>query len=281
VADVSRARNIKPGFFKNDVLAECDALARILFAGLWCEADRAGRLEDRPKKIKAECLPYEILLGQLVSKGFILRYEIGGRRYIQIIAFTKHQNPHKNEAISSIPAPELYGASTVQVPSPDGSTPADSYFPFPDSLIPSEIDTPAGATSAGEAGIAMRKAGCASLNLSHIDFLAALAEGVTADELANAVEAAKGRGIAGAGLFAYAIGIARTNHAKTATVVALPAARAGPGAAPPQSKTQLASQNIWDTVNAFTERNSELDSSGDRPGLGQAPVAQLGRSSGA
>lgn len=47
------ARNIKPGFFTNDVLAACDQLARLLFAGLWTVADRAGRLEDRPKRIKA------------------------------------------------------------------------------------------------------------------------------------------------------------------------------------------------------------------------------------
>ena len=49
-----RARNVKPGFFKNELLAECEPLARILFEGLWCEADREGRLEDRPRRLKAE-----------------------------------------------------------------------------------------------------------------------------------------------------------------------------------------------------------------------------------
>ena len=44
-----RARNIKPGFFKNDALAELDFAGRLLFIGLWGIADRAGRLEDRPK----------------------------------------------------------------------------------------------------------------------------------------------------------------------------------------------------------------------------------------
>ena len=37
---MARARNIKPGFFTNDVLADCDPLARLLFAGLWTVADR-------------------------------------------------------------------------------------------------------------------------------------------------------------------------------------------------------------------------------------------------
>ena len=49
-----RARNLKPGFFQNEYLADLPPLARILFCGLWCSADRNGRLEYRPKKIKAE-----------------------------------------------------------------------------------------------------------------------------------------------------------------------------------------------------------------------------------
>lgn len=108
---MARARNIKHGFFTNDRLAECDPLARILFAGLWTIADREGRLEDRPKRIKAELLPYddcsgEELLGQLAKAGFVNRYTVGGSAYIQIINFLKHQNPHVKEAPSTIPAPE-------------------------------------------------------------------------------------------------------------------------------------------------------------------------------
>jgi hypothetical protein len=105
-----RARNIKPGFFKNDTLAELDFAGRLLFIGLWGIADRAGRLEDRPKKIKAELFPYDevnvdAFLGELARRGFILRYETGGERYIQIVHFDKHQNPHPREAPSNIPAP--------------------------------------------------------------------------------------------------------------------------------------------------------------------------------
>lgn len=107
---MSRARNIKPGFFKNDRLAECDPLARILFAALWCEADREGRLEDRPKRIKAECLPYDdadvdALLGQLERAGFIVRYEAAGQGYIAVVNFSKHQMPHHKEVASVIPPP--------------------------------------------------------------------------------------------------------------------------------------------------------------------------------
>jgi hypothetical protein len=136
---VSRSRNIKPGFFKNDRLAECDTLARLLFIGLWCEADRAGRLEDRPKRIKAEILPYDEcsvddLLQQLAAKGFIQRYQADGERYIQVLAFSKHQNPHVKEPPSTIPAPGESGASPVLDLFKHGSGPADSLLLIPDSL---------------------------------------------------------------------------------------------------------------------------------------------------
>ena len=112
---MARARNIKPGFFTNDLLGECQPLARLLFQGLWCHADREGRLEDRPKKFKAEILPYddcdaEILLQELASSGFIVRYQFGGKRYLQVVNFCKHQNPHVKEQESTIPAPCLPGA---------------------------------------------------------------------------------------------------------------------------------------------------------------------------
>ena len=123
---LARARNIKPGFFLNDKLAEIDPLGRILFAGLWTIADREGRLEDRPKKIKAEILPYDDcsidgLLSELAKHGFILRYEIAGEKFIQILTFLKHQNPHKNEKPSEIPPSDLYSTSIVQVPCKQGT----------------------------------------------------------------------------------------------------------------------------------------------------------------
>jgi hypothetical protein len=105
-----RARNIKPGFFKNEDLAECDLQARLLFIGLWCMADREGRLECRPKRIKAELFPYdncniEKLLKQLSDKKFILIYTVSNEKYIAILNFRKHQNCHIKEAVSTIPAP--------------------------------------------------------------------------------------------------------------------------------------------------------------------------------
>lgn len=75
-------------------------------------------------------------LEQLQERGFLIRYEVENQRYIQVLNFERHQNPHKNEAPSSIPAPEQHGASTVQAPEQHGGTHADSLIP--DSLIPEE-----------------------------------------------------------------------------------------------------------------------------------------------
>jgi hypothetical protein len=141
--NMARARNIKPSFFTNDRLSECHPLARLLFIGLWTIADREGRLEERPKKIKAEILPYddcdcESLLKQLHAYGFIQRYEVDNIKYIQIVNFTKHQNPHIKEQASTIPAPDLHSAS-MELARPL----TDSLLLIPDSplLIPESIDS--------------------------------------------------------------------------------------------------------------------------------------------
>lgn len=106
-------RTIKPGFFLNEELADLPALGRLLFVALWCLSDREGRLEDRPRRIKAAALPYDDcdvdgLLDTLVAAGFILRYEAGGAAYIQVVNFVKHQKPHYKEIASVIPAPPGY-----------------------------------------------------------------------------------------------------------------------------------------------------------------------------
>lgn len=113
---MARTRSIKPGFFDNDVLGDLPPLTRLLFIGLWCIADREGRLEDRPRKIKKAILGYDDvdsdgvdkMLQSLQDTGFIIRYEAEGSRYIQVINFVKHQNPHMKEKPSEIPPPTYF-----------------------------------------------------------------------------------------------------------------------------------------------------------------------------
>lgn len=105
-----RARNIKPGFFSNEDLSELDAATRLLFIGLWCYADRDGRFEWRPKRIKAAIFPYdnldiEPMLMSLHAMTFIYMYRHGEHMYGLIPNFAQHQRPHPHEAKSVIPEP--------------------------------------------------------------------------------------------------------------------------------------------------------------------------------
>lgn len=77
---------------------------------------------------------------------------------------------------------------------------------------------------AGDACKAMREAGCDRVNPSHPELLAALTEGVTPKQLADAVAESIVRGIASP--FAYAIKAARSLHAAGASPT--PQARASP-----------------------------------------------------
>ena len=136
---MARSRNIKPGFFKNEVLPDASFQCRLLFIGLWTLADRAGRLEYRPRRIKGELFPYEECdviecIETLERLGFLVTYTIKEIEYIQILNFERHQHPHKNEAHSTIPAPEQYGTSTIQAPDEHDTTRPDSLNPLTDSL---------------------------------------------------------------------------------------------------------------------------------------------------
>ena len=105
---MARARNIKPGFFRNADLVELPMEARLLFIGLWMLADREGRLADRPKQIKMEIFPADNvdctpLLDGLEGFGFIKRYVAAGKSCIQVINFSTHQAPHGTEKDSDLP----------------------------------------------------------------------------------------------------------------------------------------------------------------------------------
>jgi hypothetical protein len=155
-----RARNIKPGFFKNEDLAKCDPLARLLFASLWCQADRDGRLEDRPARIKAEALPYDdcdvsALLQQLADHKFIIRYVADGKPCIEVAKFQEHQHPHPKEPTAKLPAPEsakksqgITRKARKSNKQAANSQKNNGVFPLTESLNPSSLNPPSGPTPA-------------------------------------------------------------------------------------------------------------------------------------
>jgi hypothetical protein len=146
---MARARNIKPSFFKNEFLAECDPLARLLFIGLWTLADRDGRLECRPLRIKAELFPYDncdivSMLGQLQARGFVVAYEAGGKKILEIPKFGEHQRCHPEERSEGLPPCE--DGQAVFFPGEPGNLPANcASFLFPLSSNPLPSTAPSSA----------------------------------------------------------------------------------------------------------------------------------------
>lgn len=117
---MARIRSIKPAFFLNEEVAALPFEWRLLFIGIWTQADRAGRLEDRPLRLKAALFPYDSIdieagLQRLASAGLIVRYQVGDKRLIAVPTWEKHQQPHVREADSELPAPE-HVLSTVPAP---------------------------------------------------------------------------------------------------------------------------------------------------------------------
>lgn len=172
---MGRSRNIKPGFFTNEFLGRLSPHARLLFIGLWTLADREGRLEDRPLRIKGQLFPYEDVdvdscLNQLcgnvascmdqacsnveatlsqdqpnVEAIFIVRYQVEGKRYIQIVNWKKHQTPHHKEVATQIPPYSMLGSSMsqpcVNVDSSMSHDCVKQVAPCPtDSLIPDSLN---------------------------------------------------------------------------------------------------------------------------------------------
>ncbi len=111
---MARIRYLKPDFFKDEDIKELPFKARLFYQGLWVQADREGRGEDRPERLKIEIMPYDEIDAEEImqilacpkkngKRPFIVRYEVNGEKYYQIINWQKHQRPHKTERDSDIP----------------------------------------------------------------------------------------------------------------------------------------------------------------------------------
>lgn len=114
---MARIRSLKPECFKDEDLATLPYEGRILYMGLWCFSDKEGRLEYRPKYLKAEIFPYDnINIEKFINllsdpkipdrpeKVFIRIYTVKDRKYIDIPEFLKHQSPHHTEKDSELPS---------------------------------------------------------------------------------------------------------------------------------------------------------------------------------
>lgn len=152
-----RARNIKPDFFRDAELAEVSLESRYLFIGLWCLADKEGKLKDNIKQIRFEIFPetktrepIDALLMQLHDHNLIIRYIVDEIKYIKVRNFLKHQNPHSTEKSSIYPDPPTDNVNSRELTLDNVEIPL-----IPDSLIPDSLIHIKNTSSSGDDGFTL------------------------------------------------------------------------------------------------------------------------------
>ena len=93
-----RSRLIHPGVAYNEALAELDYGLQLLYERLWMMADRNGRFEYRPEKIRSIAFPtfrgnITEAIEVLCATGLIRRYEVDGKAYGDIPDFSSTKTP--------------------------------------------------------------------------------------------------------------------------------------------------------------------------------------------
>ena len=110
---MARARNIKPGFFESDDPAKVGYPQRLLWIAMWTLADKEGRLEYRPTRLKKYAFGFDPATVEDVAQwvhdlhdaGLIVLYPVGLVEVIQCVNFLKHQRPHYKDPESEFPPP--------------------------------------------------------------------------------------------------------------------------------------------------------------------------------
>lgn len=97
---MARIRTIKPDFWTDLTVGECSVRARLLFVATWNFADDHGGLDRPAKQLKAQAFPYddfdcEPLIQELLNVGLLIEYQAGGKYYLHIKNFQKHQKVEK------------------------------------------------------------------------------------------------------------------------------------------------------------------------------------------
>jgi hypothetical protein len=124
---MARIRTIKPSAFTSLTLAGVPIEARWLFAGLWTEADDAGRLIDHPGLINARIFPLDKLpddrvngwLEQLAATGAICRYDVGGEHFLHPVKW-QHQRIQRPTP-STLPGCPVHHAAPGASSAPTGA----------------------------------------------------------------------------------------------------------------------------------------------------------------
>lgn len=135
---MARIRSVHPSFFTDEAVVSCSALARLLYIGLWTDADDQGVFEWKPLQIKMRLLPGDnadagALLAELLEAGLIRREDVVGKPFGFVRDFRRFQRPKKPNQTHLLPA-EL--RTYVGLGCDDGEAPADQ-----DEAVPHQFPT--------------------------------------------------------------------------------------------------------------------------------------------
>lgn len=106
---MARIRSVHPNLFTDEAWVSCSPVARLLFIGLWTDADDSGVFEWKPLQLKMRLLPGDgvdagALLEELRSVGLVRGFDHEGKSYGGIKDFQKWQRPKKPRAVYHVPA---------------------------------------------------------------------------------------------------------------------------------------------------------------------------------
>lgn len=126
---MSRIRTVKPELFRHEDLFDAELASglplRLAFIGLFTVADCEGRFIWKPRTLKLDVLPHDVVdfaavLDALEHHGFIQSYEVAGAKYGWIPSFTRHQRLQSKEIEtgSRLPAYPVHDPLPVAEPAP-------------------------------------------------------------------------------------------------------------------------------------------------------------------
>jgi hypothetical protein len=111
---MARIRTIKPEFPQSESMGRVSRDARLCFVLMWTIADDAGRLRGASRMLASLLYPYDDdapslmdkWLEELEAEGCIVRYDVGGSRYLQITKWLDHQKIDRPSKSKIPDAPE-------------------------------------------------------------------------------------------------------------------------------------------------------------------------------
>jgi len=109
---MARKRTIDPSFWKNNNVAKLNMLERLLFMGIFSNADDEGKGEADPAYLRSTIFPYDDISLKEIINGInkickymnIIFYEVNSVKYYKILNWKKWQSINKKQK-SKIPEP--------------------------------------------------------------------------------------------------------------------------------------------------------------------------------